>query len=142
MAIYRAPMRARDIDVPAGAGADYGLEHGLVGIGGGDERSARRLHRFATVPDGAFVWTRDSGGGYRLGRITGPVREDGSAHARAVGIRHVRPARWLPSAFDQDDVPTAVARTFARGGLNFQQTHDAAAERLTAEIWRLHAPLD
>jgi hypothetical protein len=29
-----------------------------------------------------------------------------------------------------------VARTFARGGRNFQRTHDVEAERTTAEIWR------
>src|SRR5687767_1993450 len=101
-AIYRAPMRAREVDVPAGAGAEYGLEQGLVGIGtGADERSARRLHRFATVPDGAFVWTRDRAGGYHLGRICGPVREDGSPAAQRVGIRHVRPTQWLETVFDE-----------------------------------------
>ena len=137
IAIYRAPMRARDAGVPAGAGAEYGLEGGLVGIGAGtDERSGRRLHRFAAVPDGAFVWTRDRQGDYRLGRITGDVRNDDSARAQAVGIRHVRPTHWLPRAFDEDEVPPAVARTFARGGLNFQRTHDAAAASRTEEIWR------
>jgi hypothetical protein len=130
-------MRARDVDVPAGAGAEYGLERGLVGIAAAtDERSGRRLHRFAAVPAGAFVWTRDLKGRYRLGRITGDVRDDDSAPAQAVGIRHVRPTRWLPRAFDEDQVPPAVARTFARGGLNFQRTHDAAAARRTEEIWR------
>lgn len=136
-AIYRAPMVARDLDLPAGAGAEYGLDHGVVGIGAGsDERSARRLHRFAAVPDGAFVWTRDGAGRYRLGRITGPVREDESPAAKAVGIRHTRPTEWLEPAFDEAAVPWAVARTFARGGRNFQRTHDEEAERLTAEIWQ------
>jgi hypothetical protein len=32
-------------------------------------------------------------------------------------------------------VPVAVAATFARGGRNFQRTHDAAAERRTVELW-------
>ncbi len=36
----------------------------------------------------------------------------------------------------QTEVPPAVARTFARGGRNFQRTHDDGAERMTAEIWR------
>ncbi len=57
--IYRAPMRARDLDVPAGAGAEYGLSSGVVGMGPGrSEKAARLLHRFGTVPSGVFVWTR------------------------------------------------------------------------------------
>ncbi|HET6870570.1 MAG TPA: hypothetical protein VFH80_31955 [Solirubrobacteraceae bacterium] len=67
--IYRAPMRARDVE------------------------AARMLHRFATVPIGAFVWTRDRGGIYHLGRIDGDVREDRSPAALAVGIAHVRDPR-------------------------------------------------
>ena len=129
-------MRARHVDVPAGAGAEYGLAHRLVGIGAGaDERSARRLHRFAELPEGTFVWTRDRAGRYRLGRITGPVREDHSVEAQAVGIRHVRPTDWLARVFGESEVPAAVAKTFARGGRNLQRTHDAAAERRTAELW-------
>lgn len=80
--IYRAPMRARDLDVPAGAGAEYGLSSGVV------------------------------------------------------GIVHVRDTTWLPRAFREHEVPPAVAQTFARGGRNFQRTHDHDAERMTAEIWR------
>lgn len=134
--IYRAPMRARDLDVPAGAGAEYGLAHGLVGIGSGrGEKAARALHRFAEVPSGAFVWTRDRAGRYHLGRIAGAVREDGSPAARAVGIMNVRDADWLGRAFDETEVPPAVARTFARGGRNFQRTHDSEAERMTSRIW-------
>lgn len=134
--IYRAPMRARDLDVPAGAGAEYGLNSGVVGIGPGrGEKVARMLHRFATVPTGAFVWTRDRGGDYHLGRIAGAVREDRSPGARAVGIVHVRDTTWLGRAFQEADVPPAVARTFARGGRNFQRTHEDEAERLTADIW-------
>ncbi|HJS95127.1 MAG TPA: hypothetical protein VJ741_12760, partial [Solirubrobacteraceae bacterium] len=126
--IYRAPMRARNLDVPAGAGAEYGLASGVVGIGPGrGEKAARLLHRFATVPTGGFVWTRDRPGNYHLGRIAGAVREDGSPAARAVGIVHVREANWLPRAFSEDEVPPAVAQTFARGGRNFQRTHDSEA---------------
>lgn len=134
--IYRAPMRARDLDVPAGAGAEYGLAHGVVGIGAvhGD-KGARMLHRFATLPDGVFVWTRDRSGRYHLGRIAGPMREERSAAAKAVGIRHVRPAVWLDRAFGEQEVPAAVAQTFARGGRNFQRTHDADAERVTEVLW-------
>jgi hypothetical protein len=129
-------MRARELDVPAGAGAEYGIAQRLVGIGAGrGDRAARMLHRFATLPEGVFVWTRDRGGAYHLGRITGPAREARSAGARAVGIRHVRAASWLDRAFDESEVPPAVARTFARGGRNLQRTHDADGERQTAELW-------
>jgi hypothetical protein len=129
-------MRARDLDVPAGAGAEHGLARGLVGIGPGrGERADRMLHRFAEVPEGAFVWTRDRRGGYHLGRIIGALREDGSESARAVGITRVRDVEWLERTFAETEVPSAVAPTFARGGRNFQRTHDGEAEGLTAEIW-------
>jgi hypothetical protein len=134
--IYRAPMRARDLDVAPGAGAEYGLAHGVVGIGPGrGEKAARALHRFATVPTGVFVWTRDRGGAYHLGRIAGAAREDRSPAALAVGIIHVRDTTWLARAFEEAEAPAAVAHTFARGGRNFQRTHDREAERMTAEIW-------
>src|SRR5688500_10904903 len=130
-------MRARDLDVPPGAGAEYGLARGAVGIGPGrGHRAARLLHKFATVPDGIFVWTRDRGGEYHLGRLAGELREDTSAEARAVGITHVRAAEWLGRPFRESEVPPAVRRTFARGGRNFQRTHDADAEALTARLWR------
>jgi hypothetical protein len=130
-------MRARDQEVPPGAGAEYGLGRGIVGIGPGrGEKAARMLHRFATVPTGEFVWTRDRTGAYHLGQIAGDLREDRSPGALAVGIVHVRDTRWLSRAFAETEVPPAVARTFARGGRNFQRTHDQEAERMTAEIWR------
>jgi hypothetical protein len=135
--IYRAPMRARDLDVPAGAGAEYGLSSGVVGIGPGrGEKAAQALHRFATIPPGVFVWTRDRAGNYHLGRIAGSVREDRSPAALAVGMVHVRDTTWLSRAFREQAVPAAVAQTFARGGRNFQRTHDVEAERITDEIWR------
>jgi hypothetical protein len=137
--IYRAPMRARDLDMPAGTGAEYGLRSGVVGIGSGHgEKAARALDRFAKVPDGAFVWTRDRAGDYHLGRITGAVREDRSPAACAVGIAYVRDTSWLARALNENEAPPAVVRTFARGGRNFQRTHDPEAERMTSEIW-LHA---
>jgi hypothetical protein len=130
-------MRARDLDVPAGAGAEYCLGAGVVGIGPGrGEKADRMVHRFATVPEGTFAWTRDRAGRYHLGRIAGPLRTDRSAGARAVGITHVRKAEWLGRPLSEAEVPPAVARTFARGGRNFQRTHDADAERQTAERWR------
>jgi hypothetical protein len=135
--IYRAPMRARDLDVPVGAGAEYGLSSGVVGIGPGrGEKAGRAIHGFATVPAGVFVWTRDRVGNYRLGRIAGALREDRTPAARAVGIVHVRDTTWLSRAFREDEVPPAVARTFARGGRNFQRTHDVEAERMTVALWR------
>jgi hypothetical protein len=113
----------------------YGLTLGVVGIGPGrGEKAARAVHGFATVPDGVFVWTRDRAGNYHLGRIAGAARENGSPAALAVGILHVRDTTWLPRAFQETEVPSAVALTFARGGRNFQRTHDSNAERITAEL--------
>ena len=151
--IYRAPMHARDRDVPAGAGAADGIERGLVGIGDAldpppatideavaataatrGDKAARMLRRFAELPDGTFVWTRTETA-YHLGRIAGPWRYDDSSAARAVGIHHVRPAMWLERPFGEHEVPAAVAATFARGGRNLQRTHDAGAERVTAALW-------
>lgn len=157
--IYRAPMRSRASAAPAGAGAEHGVVNGLVGIGERlamtpatlDEavaalaercgtKAGRMLRRFAQLPDGTSVWTRLRDGSYRLGRIAGPWRYDDSAAARAVGIHHVRPARWLQRPFGEHEVPAAVAATFARGGRNLQRTHDAGAERRTAELWDTAAP--
>ena len=81
------------------------------------------------------MWTRDRAGDYHVGRIAGAVREDSSLAARSVGIAHVRETEWLDRGFKANEVPPAVARTFARGGRNFQRTHDSEAERLTSEIW-------
>jgi hypothetical protein len=154
--IYRAPMRARDRDdVPVGAGARHGLARGLVAIGDALEappasledaidaararhgdKAARMLRAFADLPDETFVWTRDDDGGYWLGRIAGPWFYDDSPPAHEVGLHHARPARWLDRPCGDDEVPGAVAATFARGGRNLQRTHDAHAEAQTAELWR------
>jgi len=153
--VHRAPMRARDRDdVPAGAGATSAVERGLVGIGDalsavpaslGDavlaatrehgEKAGRMLLRFAELAAGDFVWTRTADGAYRLGRISGPWRYDDTDAARRVGIHYVRDAEWDPRPFAEDEVPPAVAATFARGGRNLQRIHDADAERRTAERW-------
>ena len=134
--IYRAPMRARGLEAPPGAGARFGVERGLVGIGDGPaDKDARMLRRFRDLPDGTLVWTRTEDGAYHLGRIAGPYRHDDSAAAREVGIVHVRPATWLDRPFGEDDVPADVAATFARGGRNLQRTHSTRAERSTAELW-------
>jgi hypothetical protein len=138
--IHRAPMRARDRDLPLGAGARFGVARGVVGIGETPgEKGARMLHRFAGLEEGAFVWTRTGEDEYRLGRIAGPWRHDDSEAAREVGIHHVRPADWLDRPFTAAEIPEAVAATFARGGRNFQRTHSEAAERRTAELWAEHA---
>jgi hypothetical protein len=154
--IYRAPMRARRLDAPAGA--DYGLHHGLVGIGDPLEappatidaaveaaaaeqggKAGRMLRRFADLPDDTFVWTRAADGDYHLGRISGPWRYEDTPAAREVGIHHVRPADWLGRPFGEDEVPAAVAETFTRGGRNLQRIHGTAAEARTAELWAAHA---
>ncbi|WP_026911039.1 hypothetical protein [Patulibacter minatonensis] len=156
--VLRAPMVARDRDLAPGAGAAFGLARGVVGTGDAldvvpatideavaaaadrhGEKAGRMLRRFAAHDDGTFVWTRPDDGSYRLGRLSGPWHYDDSPDAREVGIHHVRPATWLPRRFDEDEVPAAVAATFARGGRNLQRTHDADAERRTAELWDAHA---
>jgi hypothetical protein len=150
-------MRARAIDAAPDAGAAVGLQHGLVGTGDVLERvpgtldeaveaararygdkAGRMLRRFADLPDGTFVWTR-ADGFFHLGRISGPWRYEDSSEAREVGIHHVRPTSWLARPFGDDEVPAAVAQTFARGGRNFQRTRDANAERRTAELWAEHS---
>ncbi len=132
--VFRAPMRARSLDAPPGAGAAFGLAHGLVGIGDDPgEKAARMARRLAGLPDGTFVWTRDRDGLYWLGRIAGPARYDDSAEAREVGIHHVRPAAWLERPFGEHDAPTDVVATFARGGRNMQRIR--GAERETSRLW-------
>jgi hypothetical protein len=154
LSVFRAPMRARDRDLPPGAGAAYGLARGLVGIGDAlpevpstvdaaltaaadrhGEKAGRMLRRFADLPHGTFVWTRDDDGWFHLGRIDGPWRYEDDADARAVGIHHVRPARWLDAPVAPDAVPAAVAETFARGGRNLQRINSASAEQRTLELW-------
>jgi hypothetical protein len=85
--VLRAPMRPRDRDIAPGAGAAFGLRHGVVGIGDvldpppatleaaiaaaaalHGEKAARMLGRFASVETGAFAWTRAPDGAFRLGR--------------------------------------------------------------------------
>jgi hypothetical protein len=157
--VYRAPMRARDRDLPVGEGAEHGLARGLVGIGDEllvapvaldaavkaaaaehGEKAGRMLRGFAEVPDGTLVWTRSADGKYHLGRIDGPWRYDDSPEARATGIVHVRPATWLERPFGEAEVPAAVAATFARGGRNFQRTRDERAERDSVRLWDAAGP--
>jgi predicted Mrr-cat superfamily restriction endonuclease len=103
-------------------------------------KAARLLRAFAEVPDDTFVWTRESDGTFRLGRIDGPWRYDASSAASEVGIHHVRATRWLSESCHLSEVPAAVAATFARGGRNFQRTHDRDAEQVTAALWQRAGP--
>lgn len=129
--VFRAPMRARDREVP---GAPFGLAAGLVGIGDGPrEKDARMVARLGALPEGTFVWTRDPDGWYHLGRIAGPLRREGSETALETGIVHVRPATWLDRPVSPDEVPAEVAASFARGGRNLQRIRDPHSQ--TAALW-------
>ena len=139
IAIYRAPMRARDMDVPAGAGAEYGLERVVVGIAAGRRRTIR-----PQTPSlrGSYPRERSCGRAtgrvaYRLGRITGDVRDDDSAPAQAVGIRHVRPTRWLQRAFDGRR-GAAGGRANVRAWRSQLPAHPRrrGRTRRTEQIWR------
>ena len=133
--VFRAPMRSRRDDVDLQSTIDRALVRGLVGFGdaGPGERRARRIARFADVDDGSFVWTRDADGLYWLGRIDGPLFFDDDGVA--VDLVHVRPCRWIAQPILEQDVPAAVLNTFARGGRNFQQTHDAGVGPETQCAW-------
>ncbi|MEV7798582.1 GAF domain-containing protein [Microbacterium foliorum] len=152
--VYRAPMRSRDDDVPDGPAVERALALGVCGVGGRlddapdsiaealaavdavfGERMARRLDRFASVAEGAFVWTRDSDGLLWLGRITGPWRYDPSPQARAVDLPHMRACDWLDRPVEPAAVPPGVHESFARGGRNWQSISRSDAARLTAAVW-------
>ncbi len=156
--VFRAPMRSRDDDVPAGVAVEHALEHGLSGIGGRlesppvslrdaivrtdaafGERAARRLERFAAAPMRAFVWTRDAYHLLWLGRISGGWRYDTSAGAWAVDLVHVRPCTWIRSPIPHDQAPAVVNATFDRGGRNWQRIRDADASPDTARVWARYA---
>ena len=141
-------MRSRDDAVPAHLAVERALDCGLCGMGGRlepapasleqavslarrqhDDRLARRIGRFASVEDGAVVWTRDGDGLYWLGALDGPWRYDGTPDAAAVDLVHVRPCRWRSQPVAPLEAPAAVMATFARGGRNWQRIHSASAER-------------
>jgi len=151
-------MRARDRDRPDGAGAQFGLRHGVVGIGDVLPRAPRSLEeavraaaethgakagrmvdRFAALPVGTAVWTRGADGTYWLGRIAGAWRYDDSPAARRAGIHHVRPAVWLDRPFGEVELPGAVPATFARGGRNLQRIRSDEARELTDRLWAADA---
>jgi hypothetical protein len=136
---YRAPMRSRLDEVDPALAVARALDLGLVGVGGRlaspprdladavarvaeehDEGVAARLERFAAVPVGAEVWTRNAAGLFHRGLIEGSWRYDADPAAYEVDLAHVRACSWrLPLAEHQ--VPAAVAATFRRGGRNFQE---------------------
>ena len=129
-------MRSRREDADPYGAVERALEAGLCGMGEvTDDRSERRLERFAAVEVGAFVWTRDGDGLTSLGRLTGVVRRDDDPMAASVDLVHVRDCTWLPDPVPDAQLPRAVASTFARGGLNFQRIHDPQVERETATLW-------
>lgn len=132
--VYRAPMRSRRDDIDAGAGARRALSIGVCGMGEATEpRSERRLERLASAPIGAFVWTRDADGRAYVGRLTGPLRYD--AGGLGVDLVNVRDTDWVTEPVEPALVPTGVARTFARGGRNFQRIHTDDVEAQTASLW-------
>ncbi|RAV10650.1 GAF domain-containing protein [Mycolicibacterium sp. GF69] len=135
--VYRAPMRSRRDDIDPQAAIDRALATGVVGFGdaGFDERTARRVERFADVADGSFAWTRDADGLFWLGRIVGPYYRDEDPAATAVDLVHVRPCRWLADPVTESDTPPAVLATYARGGRNFQQTHSLDVGPQTERVW-------
>jgi hypothetical protein len=153
-------MRSRRDDIPIGPAVERALELGLCGIGGVidpppadlddaltataltyDARTARRLRRFCEVPHGAFVWTREPDGLYRLGQLTGPWYYDSAAAAAAVDLVHVRRCAWSPTPFPESAVPAGTASAFARGGRNFQRITDLEAEAGTERLW-VGVPID
>lgn len=102
------------------------------------ERVAARLERFAALPVGDFVWTRDAEAELWLGRIEGEWTFDASAPGWKADLQHVRACRWTDAPVPLPDVPAAVLATFARGGRNFQRIHDAEAEATTSRWWAEH----
>ena len=147
-------MRARDRDLPAFAGAEHGVEAGLVGIGDAlagvpaslaeavAARSASTARRRpacsaaspssptarSSGPEPARRATRSGASPARGATTTGPRR------ARSESTTSVR-ARWLSVSFGPDAVPVAVAETFARGGRNLQRIHSDLAERQSVALW-------
>jgi hypothetical protein len=144
MATYRAPMPSRRDDADPTLALTRALELGLVGMGGVlpsapatlaealaelsetyDERLAGRVERFAALPDGEVVWTRDPDGRYRRGTIVGPWRYDDDPAAINADLVHVRDARWDDEGLEEHDAPAAVVASFGRGGHNFQRIRAA-----------------
>jgi hypothetical protein len=129
-------MRSRRDDVDPHLAVERALRIGVCGMGEAtDERAERRLQRFAAVPTGAFVWTRDADGLTYLGRLTGEERRDDDPEAITADLVHVRDCTWLTDPVPDAQVPPAVAHTFARGGRNFQQIHQIDVGAQTEAVW-------
>ena len=141
---FRAPMRSRRDHIDPGVAVARALDQGLVGMGGllattpdtlaealaelsetYDERCARRVERFAEVPDEAIVWTQDSDGLLWRGLLAGPWRYDDHPDAIAADLVHVRMTRWDDAGLEEHRAPAAVVASFARGGRNFQRIRAA-----------------
>ena len=137
--VYRAPMRSRRDDVDHDAAVERALSLGICGMGEPtEERARRRLKRFALVPDGAFVWTRDVDGLSYLGVLGAGLRRDDSQEAGAVDLVHVRDCTWRHDPVPAHELPPAVASTFHRGGRNFQEIHHPDVSGQTAALWPGH----
>ena len=152
-------MRSRRDDVDHGLAVERALVTAVCGIGGilsraprgleeavgltdqeYDGRTARRLERFAEVPTGSFVWTRDLDGLFHLGRLTGEWRYEDSVEAVSVDLVHVRDCRWLPTPVPEAEAPAAVVQTYRRGGRNFQTVHDEAVGGESLAQWESASP--
>jgi hypothetical protein len=139
--VYRAPMRSRSDDIDPQTTIDRARARRVCGFGrlvtkpGDVQRLARRIDRFAEIPDGSFVWTRDASGLFWLGRIDGPYFYDDDTLAAAVDLVHVRPCTWMTAPLLESEVPAAVVATFGRGGRNFQQTRGPTVGPETERIW-------
>ncbi|MGE2733781.1 GAF domain-containing protein [Mycolicibacterium vaccae] len=133
--VYRAPLRSRSDDIDPQRTLERALNKGLCGFGccGHGAALDRRVERFAAVPDGSLVWTRDGDGWYWIGRITGPYFYD--ADGADVDLVHVRPCRWLSGPITESRCPAAVLATFGRGGRNFQEIHDPQVGAQSEDLW-------
>ncbi len=133
--MYRAPLRSRRDDVDHQHAINRARALGLCGFGehGHGDQLPRRVARFAEVPEGSFVWTRDVDGLYWLGRISGPYFYD--AGGVSVDLVHVRGCQWRDTPVVESDCPAAVVATFGRGGRNFQQIHDAQVADQSLRLW-------
>jgi hypothetical protein len=152
--VYRAPMRSRRDDLDHGLAVERALDTAVCGLGGllsrppcgfeealdltaqeHDDRTARRLERFAAAPTASFVWTRDRDGLLHLGRLAGEWRYDDCMEAASVDLVHVRDCHWRPVPVLEAEAPPAVLHTYRRGGRNFQQIHDGAVCRQSLALW-------
>lgn len=149
---YRAPMRSPEAD--DGSAAEWAVAAGIVGLNGAirasvddldevlaavdrdiDERTARRIQRFAQTPTGSLVWTRDTHGGFHLGRLCGDWRYDPSGVARRLGLPHQRACDWAADPVPEALVPLTVIDAFARGGRNWQRIRAAGAGEASSRLW-------